>query len=417
MKVCIIGGGGREHALAWKFARSVEERNVYVIPGSDAIANSFPVDVNNFSEVESFCREHGIDLLFVGPEKPLAEGIVDYFKDTDIAVLGPDSGAARLESSKVFAKKFMAKYGVATASFVSFDGISEGEDYISGKEEGCVIKYDGLAGGKGVYVCASVKEAQNALKDMESKYGESVSYVVEDKLAGNEVSLIGFTDGNVVKLLQTAQDHKALEEGDCGPNTGGMGAYCPVAQVSEGLMEKIRKNIIDPTLRGIKEEGFYYKGVIYFGVMVVAGEPYLLEYNVRFGDPETEVLLPALKSDITVLALACLEGKLASVEVEFNPGYFSDVVLVSGGYPGDYPKGKKISGLENVSSDALIFHAGTRKSGDDVVTNGGRVLNVVCKGETLEESLQNVYREVEKISFEGMFFRKDVGKRENKDLF
>jgi phosphoribosylamine--glycine ligase len=414
-KIAILGSGGREHALAWKFAQSVGVDNVYTLPGNDGIPNSHNIDISNFDEIRKFCQDKKIDLIFVGPEQPLSDGIVDYFKNSNIRILGPEKRAAQLESSKIFAKKFMKKYGVSTARFHVFNNIADTKDLIKQKKGNLVIKFDGLAGGKGVFVCSNENEAWEALDQLEKKYGNNFPFIIEDKIPGDEISIIGFTDGKKIKTLQTSQDHKQLLEGDNGPNTGGMGAYTPIALNPE-LEKKIEEKVILPTLKGIKKENFDYKGVIYFGIMIKKGEPYLLEYNVRFGDPETEVLLPALKTDLYEISKACLNQELDKIEMEFIPGYFADIVLVSGSYPFSYDKGKKITGLEKVAKDILIFHAGTKKEKSNWFTNGGRILNIVGHGASLDQALKKALDAVEKINFEGKYFRRDIGKRNNPEL-
>ncbi|MCF6367097.1 MAG: phosphoribosylamine--glycine ligase [Bacteroidales bacterium] len=414
MKTAIIGSGGREHALAWKFAQTLSWENVFTLPGNGGIPNSHTVNVNDFEEVERFCMYNSIDMIFVGPEQPLAAGIVDYFKEKDIKVFGPDKKSAQLEASKIFAKQFMQKYGIATADFKIFNNTNDAKYFTAKKLGDLVIKFDGLAAGKGVFVCSTIDEANEALEELEKAYGENVDFIIEDKIKGDEISIIGFTDGKTIKLLQTSQDHKQLLNGDKGPNTGGMGAYSPVDGISNELMQKIKNKIVNPTLKGIQTENMNYKGMIYFGIMVKDTEPYLLEYNARFGDPETEVLLPALKNDLYEVVDACLSGELKNITFEFEDDYFADVVLVSGGYPKAYKKGYEITGLQDIEKDTLIFHAGTKKEGDKILTNGGRVINVVCKGKTLNEALEKTYNEANKISFTDMFYRNDIGKRINK---
>ncbi len=413
-KIAIIGSGGREHALARKFAQTLTWENVFTLPGNGGIPNSHSINVNDFDEVERFCIYNKIDMIFVGPEQPLAAGIVDYFKNKDIKVFGPDKQSAQLEASKIFAKQFMKKYGIATADFKIFNNTNDAKYFTAKKLGDLVIKFDGLAAGKGVFVCSAIDEANEALQELEKAYGENVNFIIEDKIKGDEISIIGFTDGKTIKLLQPSQDHKQLLDGDKGPNTGGMGAYSPVDGISNELMQKIRDKIVNPTLKGIQTEKMNYKGVIYFGIMVKNGEPYLLEYNVRFGDPETEVLLPALKNDLYEIANACISGNLNNVNFEFEEDYFCDVVLVSGGYPKVYSKNYVINGLENISENTLIFHAGTKNEAGVMLTNGGRVLNIVGRGKTLNKALDNAYKEVNKIYFKNMFFREDIGKRKNK---
>lgn len=415
-KILVIGSGGREHALAWKFAHTHGWDNVFTLPGNGGIPNSFDINPMDFEAVERFCKEKGVDLIFVGPEQPLAAGIVDYFRKTDIQIFGPTQKAAQLEASKIFAKYFMHKYEVSTARFKTFHLATDAQIYATEMDGFCVLKYDGLAAGKGVFVCGSLSELDAAIQEIKAVYGEKVPLIVEQRLEGDEISIIGFTDGKSVKLLQASQDHKQLLDGDKGPNTGGMGAYSPVEGIDPVLMKKIHLRIIKPTLQGIHEEQMDYKGMIYFGIMVENGIPYLLEYNARFGDPETEVLLPALKNDLTEVIAACLKGQLSDIELAFETGFFTDVVLVSGGYPKAYPKGLNIHGLDHQDTEVLVFHAGTKKVGEHIQTDGGRVLNVVAHGRTLEESLEKAYRMVDKIQFEGMFFRRDIGKRDNKHL-
>ncbi|NOZ35142.1 MAG: phosphoribosylamine--glycine ligase [Chlorobi bacterium] len=415
-KIAIIGSGGREHALAWKFAQTLGRENVFTLPGNGGIPNSRKVNINDFEEVERFCLYNTVEMIFVGPEQPLAAGIVDYFKGKDVKVFGPDKQSAQLEASKIFAKKFMQKYNIATADFEFFDNINDAKYTAAKKLGNLVIKFDGLAAGKGVFVCSTIEEANKAFSELENVYGKNVNFLIEDKIDGNEISIIGFTDGKSIKLLQTSQDHKQLLDGDRGPNTGGMGAYSPISGISDELMQKINYKIINPTLKGIQSEQMNYKGVIYFGIMVKDSEPYLLEYNVRFGDPETEVLLPALKNDLYEIVSACLSGSLGNITFKFEKDYFADVVLTSGGYPKSYNKGYVINGLDTVSENILIFHAGTKKENGVTLTNGGRVLNVVGKGITLDKALDNAYNEVNKIYFKKMFYREDIGKRINRYL-
>ncbi len=414
-KVAIIGGGGREHSLWWKWASELGEQNVYCLPGNGGIPNSHPVNVSDFEKIKDFCLNHHINLIFVGPEQPLSAGIVDYFKGSSIQIIGPSKEGAKLESSKILAKEFMKKYGVSTAGFQAFHRPEEAFELIKEKKGKVVIKYDGLAGGKGVFVCDSEEEAYQALESLQQKYGETFLFLIEEKLKGDELSVIAFTDGNAMKLLTYSQDHKQLYEGDKGPNTGGMGAYTPV-KIKPELDEKIKKKIVEPTLAGIRTEKMNYKGVLYFGIMISDGEPFLLEYNVRFGDPETQVLLPALKTSLWEISKAVLNESLKEMDFEFENDYLVDVVLASEGYPGKYETGFEIKGLENIPADVLVFHAGTRKEGNKYFTSGGRVLNVVGRGKTLEEARTKVYAAIEKISFPGMYFRKDIGLRENKEL-
>lgn len=414
MNIAVLGSGGREHALSWKFAQKWGWDHVFTLPGNGGIPNSHKVDVNDFGAVREFCEAHNIELIFVGPEAPLAAGIVNYFREnTEIKIFGPDKTAAQLEGSKIFAKEFMKKYAVATADFKSFQSLEGARKYAESKAGNLVIKYDGLAAGKGVFVCDNMEEVDKALAELQEKYGTEFPFLIEDKIVGKEISIIGFTDGQDIRLLLPSQDHKQLLEGDVGPNTGGMGAFCPVPFYNEELKKAIQENAITPTLNGLKAEGFDYKGVVYFGLMIGENGPEVLEYNVRLGDPETEVILPSLKTDLSELVLACLDGTLSDLELEFNEGYFVDVVMVSGGYPKSYKKGFPIHGLDQVDESTTVFHAGTISENEEIKTNGGRVINVVTQAPTLEEAIQNTYKEVAKISFKGHFYRKDIGRRSN----
>lgn len=417
MKIAVIGSGGREHALSWKLAQTLGQEAVYTLPGSDGIPNSHPMDILDFEAIQQFCEAAGIGYVFVGPEVPLAEGIVDFFRGSAIQVLGPSQQAAQLEGSKIFSKQFMERYGVATAPFEAFETVTAAEDKVRAMKGDLVIKYSGLAAGKGVFVCDNEAEALEALEALRQQYGEECPFLIEEKIAGDELSLIGFTDGESIRLLLPSQDHKQLLDGDKGPNTGGMGAFCPVPFWTESLAAAIEEKIVAPTLRGIQAEQMDYKGVIYFGIMLGVQGPELLEYNVRFGDPETEVLLPALKTDLATVVQACLEGKLAEVVLEFEDGYFVDVVQVSGGYPKSYQKGFPIHGLEEAQKDALVFQAGTRLINGQFCNNGGRVLNIVAQGASLQEAIDRAYAACEQVTFEGHFYRKDIGQRQHKGLY
>ena len=411
MNIAVIGSGGREHAIVWKLAQGVPQENIYALPGNGGIPNSIPVDISKFDDIERFCTEKQIELMVVGPEVPLAYGIVDYFAHTNIKVFGPSKNAAQLEGSKIWAKEFMAKYGVATADFWIFDQAADAQAIMEELNGELVIKYDGLAGGKGVYVCSSVEEARNALQDLNATYGDSARFLIEKKLVGSEISIIGFTDGKSIKMLIPSQDHKQAYDGDTGPNTGGMGAYCPPTFYNEQLMTDMMNAVINPTLKGFQAEKLDYKGVVYFGVMITEDDPQLLEYNVRLGDPETEVILPAMKSDLLQLIQSCFDGTLEEYEMLFHDGFFVDVVLTSGGYPKSYQKGYDIQGLDAINSDALVFHAGTAMKDGKLVTSGGRVLNIVAHGHDLPSTIEKVYKECRLVKFQDMHYRTDIGKR------
>ncbi|MCK5052425.1 MAG: phosphoribosylamine--glycine ligase [Candidatus Cloacimonetes bacterium] len=424
MNIAVIGSGGREHAIAWKLSQSNLADEVFVLPGNGGTENNVDVDINDFEMILNFCRHRTIQLIFVGPEDPLAAGIVDYFADTPVKVFGPDKAGAQLEGSKIFAKRFMRKYGVSTGAYQEFGGAKVDccqqltifpNDTIKKMNGSCVIKYDGLAAGKGVFVCSKEEEALAALNEIHSKYGVDASYLIEERLEGDELSILAFTDGDDYQLLLPSQDHKQLLDGDKGPNTGGMGAFCPVPFYNEELKKKIENDIIKPTMNGIKTEGFNFKGVVYFGLMITKIGPKLLEYNVRLGDPETEVVLPAMKSDLLELLLSCFNGTLKDYKMEFNKGFFVDVVLTSGGYPAAYKKGIPICGIEK--NQELIFHAGTKENDDKIVTSGGRVLNVVAHGDKLEEAINKAYERINDFYFEDMFFRKDIGRRKKTNIY
>ncbi len=417
-KVAIIGSGGREHAIAWKFASSIGAENVYLLPGNGGTHayQNIPIDINDFEAIKTCCEANGIDLIFVGPEVPLVNGIVNFFKGSSIQVFGPSAEAARLEGSKRFSKDFMQRYGVATAHMWQTNTLAEARSVIQEQAGKLVLKYDGLAAGKGVYVCRNIAEAEQALEEMCEKFGEDAAFLMEELLEGPEISIIGFTDGKDIQLLHPSQDHKQLLEGDQGPNTGGMGAFCPLPFFTPEMRAGVHEEIVAPTLKGIQAEGMDYRGVVYFGLIWTDNGPKLLEYNCRFGDPETEVLLPALKSDLYELTTACLNGTLSDFQLEMEEGYFVDVVLASGGYPKSYPKGYPISGIDaaeaDVDGDVLVFHAGTKRDEAGVlVTNGGRVLNVVGHANTLEAAIAKAYAGVDKIHFTDSYHRKDIGQR------
>ncbi len=412
MNLAILGAGGREHALVWKLAQSVPQENIYTLPGNGGIPNSIALDISDFRAIEQFCREQKIELVVVGPEAPLVAGVVDYFADQEIKVFGPSQHAAQLEGSKIWSKQFMAKYGVATADFWVFEHDTEAaETRIHELEGELVIKFDGLAGGKGVYVCSSEAEAFAALDDLQRTYGASAKFLIEKKLSGSEISIIGFTDGTHIRMLMPSQDHKQLNDGDTGPNTGGMGAYCPPVFYNDALMAGIMDAVVQPTLNGLQGEQLNYKGIVYFGIMITDDGPKLLEYNVRLGDPETEVILPAMKSDLLQLILSCFDGTLADYTMEYHDGFWVDVVLTSGGYPKSYGKGYEIYGLDQVSENSLVFHAGTALQNGRLVTSGGRVLNIVAHGPDLAATIDSVYQECRKVTFQDVYYRQDIGKR------
>ncbi|MBD3427238.1 MAG: phosphoribosylamine--glycine ligase [Candidatus Omnitrophica bacterium] len=418
MNILVIGSGGREHALCWKLRQSPLVKEIYASPGNGGTAlEGVNVDINltEHQKVADFCKEKNIDLVVVGPEAPLAVGIVDNLEKEDISVFGPSYAAARLESSKIFAKELMGRYNIPTASFRIFDDFEKAEEHIRSVGAPIVVKAYGLAAGKGVIVAEDVNTAVNAAREMlvEKKFDSAGSrIIVEECLRGEEASILVLTDGENIVPLATSQDHKRANDGDTGPNTGGMGAYSPAPVIDDALFEKVMEIIILPTIEALKKEGIVYKGVLYAGLMITEDGPKVLEYNVRFGDPETQAILPRMKSDLAELLASSAMGELADKSVEWEDDDCVCVVLASGGYPGEYQKGKKITGLDEARGEgAVIFHAGTRREGEDLVTSGGRVLGVAGKGSGIKQAVANTYRAVERIHFDRMHYRGDIGHR------
>ena len=416
MKVLVVGGGGREHALVWKLKQSPKVDKIYCAPGNagiSEIAECLDIKADNIDALLDFVKYNWIDLTVVGPEVPLTEGIVDAFVKEGRRIFGPDSSGARLEGSKMFSKDFMQKYGLPSAEYKTFTSYSQAEEYVRLKGAPIVVKADGLAAGKGVVVAETVNEALDALKLImkDKAFGNAGNrVVVEQCLKGEEASFMILTDGETVVPLVTSQDHKQIFDGDKGPNTGGMGAYSPAPIVTEDLSDEIMRSIIDPLMNGLKHENINYRGVIYVGVMVCDGKPYVLEFNVRFGDPEAQPILARLDSDLFELLKATAEGKLKDVQVSWKSDTSICVVLASEGYPGPYTKGKVIEGLDAFKNDdnVVVFHAGTDLNNGEVVTSGGRVLGVTALGNSIKAAQDNVYEAVKKIRFEGMQYRKDI---------
>lgn len=408
MKIAVIGRGGREHALAWKLAQSAGAENVFCLPGNGGTANNRPVTEDDFQGIRDFCEAGGIELVVVGPEVPLANGIVDELSGGRFRVFGPTQAAARLESSKTWAKQFMLRHGIPAAMGAFFDSPRAAEEQVRGQAGGMVVKYSGLAAGKGVFVCPDSASALAALQEIERRHGADAPVVIEELLEGPEVSVMGITDGKTIQLFPVSRDHKRLLDDDQGPNTGGMGAYTPVPDVDEQTMSEICQTIIAPTLNGLAEEGIAYRGFLYFGLMMTPTGPKLLEYNARLGDPETEVLLPAMDGELLPALLACFDGTLDRHPIGIRPGVVVDVVLAAEGYPGHIRTGDPITGLEG--ADALVFHAGTVVRDGRVVTAGGRVLNVVAQGPDLEGARRKAYAACNQIRFEGMQYRRDIGR-------
>lgn len=421
MNILILGSGGREHTLAWKIAQSNQCENLYVAPGNAGTATTatnLDVDIMNFEEVKNTCLAQNIDMVVVGPEAPLVEGIHDYFLANEtlrvIPVIGPHRSSAALEGSKEFAKKFMARHDIPTAAYKSFtkSTLQEGKAFLESLNPPYVLKADGLAAGKGVLILDELQTAKDELEAMlaDEKFGAaSTTVVIEEFLDGIELSCFVLTNGKQFKILPMAKDYKRIGEGDTGLNTGGMGAVSPVPFADGDFRDKILKKIVIPTVEGLEKDQLPYTGFIFIGLIKVGDEPYVIEYNVRMGDPETEVVLPRIKSDLLELLLATARGTLDEVALEVDPRFATTVMAVSGGYPEAYEKNKGIHGLDR-DSEALVFHAGTKQSNGTVVTNGGRVLSVTGYGSDLHQALESSYDRLRDIEYEGMYYRKDIGK-------
>lgn len=420
MNILILGSGGREHALAWKISQSPLLKKLYVAPGNAGIAeiaDNVDIKAEDFDAIRTFVLEKEIDMVVVGPEDPLVKGIADYFlADPDlrkVRVIGPGKEGARLEGSKEFAKKFMENNHIPTARYKSFtrENIREAYAFLESFDPPYVLKADGLAAGKGVVIPHTLEEAKKELKGMleEEKFGAASSRVViEEYLNGIELSVFVLTDGKNYVMLPNAKDYKRIGEGDTGLNTGGMGAISPVPFADGAFMKKVEDRIVRPTIKGLETAGLDYKGFVFIGLMAVGGDPFVIEYNVRLGDPETEVVVPRIKNDLLELLLAVHDGRLAEMKVALDERFATTVMLVSGGYPESYEKGKKMTGFQKVK-ESLLFHAGTRMDGNDILTNGGRVIAVTSYGRNKEEALEKSYENVARIRFDKQYYRKDIG--------
>ncbi|MGF9940328.1 phosphoribosylamine--glycine ligase [Bacillus anthracis] len=414
MNVLVIGRGGREHALAWKFAQSEKVEKVYVAPGNEGmrdVATPIDIDENDFDALVLFAKENHVELTFVGPEIPLMNGIVDRFKEEGLRVFGPNKAAAVIEGSKAFTKELMKKYNIPTAAYETFTDYEEAVQYIEKVGAPIVIKADGLAAGKGVTVAMTLEEALQAAKEMlqDVKFGEaSKKIVIEEFLDGQEFSLMAFVNGTTVHPMVIAQDHKRAFDGDKGPNTGGMGAYSPVPQISESAVQEAIETVLHPTAKAMIQENRSFTGILYAGLILTNDGPKVIEFNARFGDPETEVVLPRLENDLVDVCNAVLDE--SELTLQWSEESVIGVVLASKGYPEAYKKGEIIKGLDALQ-DVIVFHAGTAMKHGDFVTNGGRVLFVTCKANSLQEAKDTVYKEIGKIESDGLFYRSDIGYR------
>ncbi|WP_153800628.1 phosphoribosylamine--glycine ligase [Foetidibacter luteolus] len=422
MNILLLGSGGREHALAWKMTQSKQCSQLYIAPGNAGTSRhgiNVSIGVNDFEAQKNFCLANNITLVVVGPEEPLVKGVYDFYKQDEalkhIIVIGPSAYGAQLEGSKAFSKKFMQRHNIPTAAYAEFDetNFEDGRKYIQQHSLPIVLKADGLAAGKGVVICYSRDEALKVFEEMivHKQFGDaSAKVVIEQFLSGIEVSVFVLTNGKDYKIIGHAKDYKRIGEGDTGPNTGGMGCVSPVPFVTPGFLAKVEETIIKPTVDGLHKEGVVYNGFIFFGLIKVENEPYVIEYNCRMGDPETEVVMPLLQNDLVALFLALDNDTLKNTTIDFDTRACCTVVAVSGGYPGDYEKNKTITGLaSSFEEDTLVFHAGTLQQNEAVVTNGGRVLAVSAYGKDIQQAVTTSKKALEQISFEGMYFRRDIG--------
>jgi phosphoribosylamine--glycine ligase len=414
MRVLVVGSGGREHAIIWKLIQSPKVDKVYCAPGNGGISNlaeCVNISAEDLDGLLNFALSNKIDLTVVGPEVPLVDGIVDKFEEKGLKCFGPAKDAAQIEGSKVFSKNLMKKYNIPTAAYEKFTNSREAIDYLKGVKYPVVIKADGLAAGKGVIIAENPEMALNAVVQMMdeklfSSAGDSV--IIEEFITGPEVSVLAFTDGKCIKPMVSAKDHKRVYDNDLGPNTGGMGTISPNPYYDEETSQKCMKEIFIPTMEAMNREGRPFKGVLFFGLMLTEDGPKVLEYNCRFGDPETQVVIPRLKTDIVDIMLAVIDEKLNEIEIEWDRNAACCVIAASGGYPGKYEKGKIIEGLRSLPEDITVFHSGTRLKGNELLTDGGRVLGITAMGDTPEDAASRVYNYIDNIKFEGMHYRRDI---------
>ena len=415
MKVGIIGSGGREHAISLAISHSKKVEKIYCFPGNagtEDIAENVNLNLNNFDVLKKFVIDNKIELLIVGPEKPLVDGIIDFFESCNIKIFGPNKIASQLEGSKIFTKKLCKKYNIPTANFGIFGNIEQSNLFIENANFPLVVKADGLASGKGVYICENKDEAKNAIKEIfNGKFGNAKNILIEEFLNGEEMSYFIISDGKTIKKFQTAQDHKRVLEGDKGKNTGGMGAYSPSRLIDESLDKKIIDKIINPTLKGLQEMGSKYKGFLYAGLMIVNNEPYLIEYNVRMGDPECQAILPKLKSDFLEIILGCCSGELSNIEINWHDKKSLCIVVCSKGYPDKYKNNILIENINKIElkSNQYLYHAGTKKNENNIYSNGGRVLNFISLSDNFKQARNDTINLIKKLDWKDGFFRKDIG--------
>ncbi len=415
MKVGIIGSGGREHAICQTLNNSNKINEIFCFPGNagtESIAININLDLGNFEILKNFIKKNKIDLIVVGPEKPLVEGLVDYLEKFQIKVFGPNKVASQLEGSKIFTKQLCEKFNIPTAKFGIFENREDAKKFLNKSNYPIVIKADNLASGKGVYICHNKVESCNSVDEIfDGKFGEAKNLLIEEYLEGEEMSFFTIHDGNTFKVFETAQDHKRVLEGDKGKNTGGMGAYSPSRLISDDLQKKIINKIIEPTLKGLNEIGTYYKGFLYTGLMIINNEPFLIEYNVRMGDPECQTILPKLKNDLIDVILACCNKKLSEIEIEWLDIKSLCIVLCSKGYPDNYKKNLELSNLKKIIIDNnnFLFHAGTLKKNNKILATGGRVLNFVSLSENFMTAKKNIIKNIDLLGWNDGFYRKDIG--------
>ena len=415
MKVGIIGSGGREHAICHSIKKSLKVEKIYCFPGNagtSELAENIEIDISDFEKIKKFSISNNISLIIVGPEKPLVDGIVDFFEDTKIDIFGPDKISSQLEGSKIFTKKVCEKYEIPTAKFGIFLSSNEAINFLDKTQFPLVVKADGLASGKGVYICENKNGAHVAIKEIfDGKFGIAKNVLIEEFLTGEEMSYFIISDGKEIRGFETAQDHKRVLEGDKGANTGGMGAYSPSRLINTELEKKILNKIIKPTIKALRDMGSNYKGFLYAGLMIVDGEPYLIEYNVRMGDPECQTILPKLKTDLLEIIEACTQGKLKNLTIEWHDKKSLCIVLCSNGYPDKYNDEILIENIENLNLDKgdFIYHAGTRKIKNKIYSDGGRVVNFVSLSSNFKDSRDKIFNHINMLNWSGGFFRKDIG--------